>query len=104
MPIKPTPEMLDVSGLTTATVSSVGVVGVVATVIWAVIVVLFTKVGSAMVTPASAGTGVMVKTAPSSKPVPLIVTVCVDGLTRGIPSSLGVIPVIDTTVGAPFTV
>jgi len=48
-------------------------------VIWAVIVVLFTKVGSAMVTPASAGTGVMVKTAPSSKPVPLIVTVCVDG-------------------------
>ena len=70
----------------------------------AVIVVLFTNVGSVMLRPASGGTGVMVKMAPNSKPVPLMVTVCDEGFVRGMPSSLGVTPVIDTTVGAPFTV
>ena len=74
MPIKPVPETFEVSGLTTVTLSSPSIAAV-PTVICAVNVVLFTKVGSATVTSASAGFGVMVKMAPNSKPVPLMVTV-----------------------------
>jgi len=47
----------------------------------AVIVVLFTKVGSAMVTPRQPGRRDG-QNCTQLKPVPLIVTVCVDGLTR----------------------
>jgi hypothetical protein len=64
-------------------------------------VVLLTNVVFVTVTPVYVEID---KVAPSSKPVPLTVTVCDEGLVTGTPSSLGVTDVMDTNVGEPLKV